>query len=59
MMLKEICYEENCGIDDRFHLRTWIVIGLVAAVIVAVWIVTNNLISGIEHLSFPLIPTEY
>lgn len=54
-MLKEICYEEICK-KGTFPLRTFIVLGLMVAVIIVAAIDANSVVTGFKNSSFPFFP---
>ena len=59
MMSKTICYEEVCGVHEKIHLLSIVVIALAAATVILGVITLDAARVGFDFLNLPMIPTDY
>ena len=59
MMSKTICYEEVCGVHDKIHLLSIVLVALAAATVILGVITVDADKVGFEFLSIPMIPTDF
>ena len=59
MMSKTICYEEVCGVHEKIHLLSIVVIALAAATVILGVITLDSARTGFEFLNLPLLQTDY
>lgn len=58
-MSKMICYNEVCGVHDKIHLLSLVLVSLAVATIILGVITLDAARIGFEFLSIPLIPTDF
>lgn len=58
-MAKIVCYEEVCGINDKIHLRNWILAALAVAVLIETAIIVQTSFTVFELLNLAIFPTDF
>lgn len=58
-MTRTICYEEVCGINDKIHLWSILLVSVVAATVIYGALLINTAWVGLELSSISLFPTEF
>ena len=59
MMSKTICYEEVCGVHEKIHLLSLVLVALASATVILGVITVDAAKVGFEFLSIPMIPTDF
>ena len=57
-MVKKICYGEICRNDEKIHLRTLILKGLVVVVVIVAVLIIYSFITETKFLGIPIFPVE-
>ena len=58
-MTKTICYDEFCGTDAKIHFLNWVLLGLVAAAIIAAIVAADSLFIEATVQNILSIPIEF
>jgi hypothetical protein len=57
-MAKKMCYGEICRNDEKIHLRTLIIFGLMLAIVIVAALIINSVITGTPFLNIPIFPAD-
>jgi hypothetical protein len=57
-MSKKMCYGEICRNDEKIHLRTFIIVGLMVAIVIVAMLIIYSVITGTAFLNIPIFPTD-
>lgn len=58
-MFKKICFGEVCKNEEKIHIRTLVLIGLMIAAAITVGIIVYSVVTGTAFLNIPLFPAQY